>query len=53
MKLRTFWNAKGVYGSLSKSNEALNFNKGYFFQSLAKSPYFEVGTGIENIFKVL
>lgn len=53
MKLRTFWNAKGVYGNLSSANQALNLNKGYYFQSLAKSPYLEVGTGIENIFKVL
>lgn len=53
MKLRTFWNVKGVYGDLSENNQKLNFNKGYYFQSLAKSPYLEAGTGIENIFKVL
>lgn len=53
MKLRTFWNAKGVYGSLSSANQNLNLNRGYTFQTLVKSPYLEVGTGIENIFKVL
>jgi hypothetical protein len=53
MKLRTFYNIKGVYGNLSAANQTLNFNKGYYFQSLAKSPYLEVGTGIENILKVL
>jgi len=53
MKVRTFWNARGVYGSLSTSNILLNMDKGYNFQTLTKSPYLEVGTGIENIFKVL
>lgn len=53
MKVRTFYNIKGVYGDLSEANQLLNFNKGYYFQSLAKSPYLELGTGIENIFKVL
>lgn len=53
MKLRTFYNVKGVYGNLSTANQTLNFNKGYYFQSMAKSPYLEVGTGVENIFKVL
>lgn len=52
-KARFFWNTKGVYGNLSQANQALNFNKGYAFQTLAKSPYVEAGTGIENIFKVL
>lgn len=53
MKIRAFWNAKGVYGSLSDANQQLNLNKGYLFQTLSKSPYLEVGTGLENIFKVL
>jgi hypothetical protein len=53
MKLRTFWNMKGVYGSLSTENKSLNFDKGYAFQSLRAAPYIEAGTGIENIFRVL
>lgn len=53
MKIRTFWNAKGVYGKLSAANQKLNFDKGYEFQSLSRSPYLEIGTGLENIFKVL
>ncbi len=53
MKVRTFYNIKGVYGDLTEANQLLNFNKGYYFQSLAKSPYLELGTGIENIFKIL
>lgn len=52
-KIRFFWNAKGVYGSLTAANQALNLNKGYTFQSLARSPYLEAGTGVENIFRVL
>lgn len=52
-KIRTFWNAKAVYGTLSPQNELLNFNKGFAFQSLSRSPYIEAGTGVENIFKVL
>ncbi len=52
MKLRTFWTAKGAYGKLSTENQLLNQNKGYDFQTLSKSPYFELGTGIENIFRI-
>lgn len=53
MKIRCFWNAKTVYGGLSNSNQQMNLNKGYEFQTLSKSPYLEVGTGLENILKVL
>lgn len=53
MKIRTFWNAKGVYGNLTSENTSLNLNKGYSFLTLANSPYLELGTGLENIFKVI
>lgn len=52
MKIRTFWNAKGVYGGLSTANAQLNLNRGYTFNTL-RNPYLEVGTGLENILKVL
>lgn len=52
-KIRTFWNAKSVYGGLSTSNQSLNLNQGYNFQTLHRSPYLELGTGVENILKVL
>ncbi|MBS1772674.1 MAG: carboxypeptidase-like regulatory domain-containing protein [Bacteroidetes bacterium] len=52
LKLRQFWTAKGVMGSLNDSNTALNMNKGFAFKTLASTPYIEVGTGIENILKV-
>ncbi len=52
LKFRQFWTAKGVIGSLSDSNIAYNFNKGFTFRSLDGQPYAEVGTGIENILKI-
>lgn len=52
LKLRQFWTAKGIVGSLSDSNKALNLNKGFAFRSLEGNPYLEVGTGIENIFRL-
>ncbi len=53
LKFRQFWTAKGVIGSLSPANEALNLNKGFPFKTLANNPYIEVGTGVENILKLL
>jgi len=52
LKFRQFWTAKGVWGSLSKANETLNFNKDYPFRSLQGDPYLELGTGVSNIFQV-
>ena len=52
-RIRTFWNVKTVYGRLSPENETLNLNAGYPFQNLARAPYVEVGTGVENIFRFL
>jgi hypothetical protein len=52
LKLRQFWTAKGVIGSLSDENKALNLNKGYTFRTLQGNPYIEVGTGIENILRL-
>ncbi|MBS1510756.1 MAG: carboxypeptidase-like regulatory domain-containing protein [Bacteroidetes bacterium] len=51
MKLRQFWNAKAVWGSLSPENVALN-NKTGSFKTLNGSTYLEMGTGIDNILKV-
>jgi len=49
LKMRQFWNAKAVIGSLSDANKELNLNKGYPFRTLEGNPYLEVGTGVENI----
>lgn len=52
LKLRQFWNAKAVWGSLSGENTALNNSTGTF-KTLNGNTYVEVGTGIDNILKVL
>jgi Family of unknown function (DUF5686)/CarboxypepD_reg-like domain len=52
LKWRQFWNAKAVWGSLSNENTALNNNAGVF-KTLNGNTYLEMGTGIDNIFKLL
>ncbi|NOT92728.1 DUF5686 and carboxypeptidase-like regulatory domain-containing protein [Ferruginibacter sp.] len=52
LKLRQFWNAKAVWGSLNAENTALNNSAGAF-KTLNNDTYLEVGTGIDNILKVL
>ncbi len=51
LKLRQFWEAKGVVGNLSDANKQLNFVDNHPFTSLDGKLYMEVGTGIDNIFK--
>lgn len=51
LKWRQFWTAKTLWGSLSDENKAIN-NKNGIFKTLNKTAYVEVGTGIDNIFKV-
>lgn len=52
MKLRQFWTAKGLWGSLSQENQDLNFVNGHPFKALNGKTYVEVGTGVDNILKV-
>lgn len=52
LRFRQFWTAKALWGSLSDQNKALNFKKGNTFQTLDGKTYLELGTGIDNIFKV-
>ncbi len=52
LKLRQVWTAKGVIGNLSDANKQLNFVGSYPFQSLDKKLYLELGTGVDNIFKL-
>ncbi len=53
LKFRQFWTAKGVLGSLNKENQQLNLNNGsHLFRTLKGEPYFELGTGVSNIFQV-
>ncbi len=51
LKWRQFWNAKTLWGSLSEENKALN-NTTAFFKTLEGKTYMELGTGIDNIFKI-
>ena len=52
LKWRQFWNAKSLWGSLSDANSRLNDAKNTF-KTLNHTTYLEVGTGIDNIFKLL
>ncbi|MEO6832841.1 MAG: DUF5686 family protein [Chitinophagaceae bacterium] len=53
-KLRQFWTAKGIIGTLSDANKQLNMlpPPNYRFKTLENSPYIEVGTGVENILQL-
>lgn len=50
LKWRQFWNVKTVWGSASTANRQLNGS--YYFKYLNGSNYTEIGTGIDNIFRV-
>lgn len=52
LRFRQFWTAKALVGSLSEKNKALNFKQGHSFQTLDGKPYVELGTGVDNIFRV-
>ena len=55
LKFRQFWTAKTLWGSLSDENHDYNMPPGsiYKFVSLNGKTYLELGTGVDNIFKVL
>jgi hypothetical protein len=52
LKWRQFWYAKSLIGSLSQANQQLN-NSQNNFKTLNGKPYIELGTGIDNIFKLI
>ncbi len=52
LRFRQFWTAKALWGSLSPENKAFNFKQGHSFQTLDGRTYLELGTGVDNIFKV-
>ena len=52
LKWRQFWNVKTLWGSLNNDNQTLNNSTGTF-KTLNGHTYMEVGTGIDNIIKVL
>jgi hypothetical protein len=51
LKWRQFWNIKSLWGDLSDENKKINGGDLYF-KSLNNNNYTEIGTGIDNIFKV-
>ena len=53
LKFRQFWTAKALWGSLSQTNKDLNFPSNYPFKVLDGKTYLELGTGVDNILKVL
>ena len=53
LKIRQFWNAKFLWGNLSDANTRFNFVSKYNFKALNGKTYLELGTGIDNILKVL
>lgn len=53
LKWRQFWNLKTLWGGLTDANRSLNFVPGHPFQDLQGRTYAEIGTGIDNIFKVI
>lgn len=53
LKFRQFWGVKMLWSGLSDENKAYNdVNFGHSFKSLDGRPYMEMGTGVDNIFKV-
>ena len=52
LKWRQFWNIKALWGSLDDANSKLN-NSTNTFQTLNGKSYIEVGTGIDNILRIL
>ncbi len=50
---RQLWTAKGLWGSLSEQNKQVNFVNGHAFKALDGRTYLELGTGVDNILKVL
>lgn len=52
LRFRQFWTAKALWGSLSDANKSFNFKSGHSFQTLDGRTYLELGTGVDNIFKV-
>ncbi|HZK63631.1 MAG TPA: DUF5686 family protein [Puia sp.] len=52
LKFRQFYTIKALWGSLSDANQTYNSSPDYTFHSLDSKTYMEVGTGVDNIFKV-
>ncbi|HEY4154546.1 MAG TPA: DUF5686 family protein, partial [Puia sp.] len=53
MKFRQFYTIKTLWGNLTDANKSYNSSSDYTFRSLDGKTYMEVGTGVDNIFKIL
>jgi hypothetical protein len=53
LKFRQFWTVKTLWGGVSPANRILNQSAGMNFNALNGKTYMEVGTGIDNILRVL
>jgi len=58
LKLRQFWTAKVLWGQLNPANRSLNqvgtiFSDGHRFETLNDRTYMELGTGVDNILRLL
>jgi hypothetical protein len=53
LKFRQFYTIKALWGSLSDANALYNASPDYTFRSLDGKTYMEIGTGVDNILKVL
>lgn len=53
LRFRQFWTVKALWGGLSDANKIYNFKLGNNFQTLNGNTYMEIGTGIDNILRVL
>ncbi len=53
LKWRQFWNAKGLVGGLTPENRLMNFVGGQPYSDLSNKFYLELGTGVDNIFRLL
>ena len=54
LKFRQFYSARALWASLSEANRQYNMPSGseFTFQTLNGKSYLEIGTGVDNIFKV-
>jgi hypothetical protein len=50
---RQFWTIKALWGNISDANMQFNASPEYTFESLQGKTYMELGTGVDNVFKVL
>ncbi len=51
LKWRQFWNVKTLWGNLNEANAKINITKDNF-KTLNGKTYVELGTGIDNIFRI-